>query len=555
MSIQAFFHHWNIITIGGAKVKVDDAHHAHTADKVRVGTINVKNALHAHVVDRTPVKVKPRNALHAHQADNVLSELFVDNSAHGHIAQNVPVVARVRNAFHAHSVDHIPALVGDGIHTHEADELTVLAGIKDATHGHVASIARAEILVNDSHHTHEAGRVQQVGLFKFSTHACRANDIKPYPVILLELASGLDKFTEHTPAAGKYDKRIINFPEVSEQTSGLANTGIRVSGDVTIVLSNKDKFFALNDLRDLRNYYSRLWLLRHGVLEKIHEGKVSSIKVKEESVIVLRDFVKAAFFDTIPYRFITTDEFPTAKDVGKPIGIAVGRVARLPFYNVEWDDLNRIYRYVGGEGVGYNDGNWNAVFTMYKDFIACKEVSGDVVSSTSTVTTIESADARPLDFYKFQYIRITAGQGIGQIRKIIAHNEQNKVTVDTPWSPVPNSSSDYLIREWRFYDGSQVSPYPGYAIVEFQKPFIDGSRILPIYGDVDALQEEKNFARFYQSILSNTTWGKGLEVNQKSFDDAAVELSDLLCETGLLEPEPIIDIVGELAQVRGLWLT
>jgi hypothetical protein len=131
----------------------------------------------------------------------------------------------------------------------------------------------------------------------------------------------------------------------------------------------------------------------------------------------------------------------------------------------------------------------------------------------------------------------------------IESNDSNKATtVNVSRSQVLVNSSEYTV-----YDGSQGSPYPGYAFIRFIKEQIDFSgspyeltadiRGLKLGGDTSAT---RNFVRVIQYLLSNSTWGLGLSVDTTSFDTAAGQMTDLLCDGFISEQKRCSDILNEL---------
>lgn len=122
------------------------------------------------------------------------------------------------------------------------------------------------------------------------------------------------------------------------------------------------------------------------------------------------------------------------------------------------------------------------------------------------------------------------------------------------------NACDYVYRdkklvnpaEYTFYDGSQASPYPGYAFIRFVVPQRDLSgRYYEITADVKGLElsgstAERNFARIIQYLLSNATWGLGLTVNTVSFDTAAIQVEELLADGCITDQKKAIDYLQEL---------
>lgn len=106
--------------------------------------------------------------------------------------------------------------------------------------------------------------------------------------------------------------------------------------------------------------------------------------------------------------------------------------------------------------------------------------------------------------------------------------------------------------EYDFYDGSQSSPYGGYAYLRFtseQKDYND--RLYTISADVKGLKmgganAERNFITIIKNILTNTTWGLGISVDERSFDDEAKNISDLKCDGAVYSKQKTFVIINDL---------
>lgn len=86
--------------------------------------------------------------------------------------------------------------------------------------------------------------------------------------------------------------------------------------------------------------------------------------------------------------------------------------------------------------------------------------------------------------------------------------------------------------EYTFYDGTQGSPYPGYAFLRFAVEQRDSNNNLY---DISALvngieisgSHSQNPATNLKEFLTNTTWGMGLSCNATSFSTAATACNNL----------------------------
>ncbi len=102
--------------------------------------------------------------------------------------------------------------------------------------------------------------------------------------------------------------------------------------------------------------------------------------------------------------------------------------------------------------------------------------------------------------------------------------------------------------EYKVYDGSQASPYPGYAFIRFgleQKDF--GGSLYMLTADVQGYP--RNFAYVIEQILSDDTWGLGESVDNNSFVAAKENLNtigSMYCDGIIPGERRAKDIIDEL---------
>ena len=226
-------------------------------------------------------------------------------------------------------------------------------------------------------------------------------DDKTYPVTFLEIGD-LSAAPSSEPTPGPYLDGIQGHPEASLVTTETI-FGVRTFSDMRIPISNKKNLF--NRDSNLKNLPARVIRKEDGIFKKLFVGKVAGWSYGQEVEIRLKDSFKDAIFSEMG-RFVTTEEYPLAIDVGSKIPIAIGLNTFFgPWVLIEHDEANRIYRYAA-EGLGHNGIGWAGITTAYRGQVAFKQVTGTVVSGSSNSVRIESADRRPNDFYKFQWITI-----------------------------------------------------------------------------------------------------------------------------------------------------
>lgn len=116
--------------------------------------------------------------------------------------------------------------------------------------------------------------------------------------------------------------------------------------------------------------------------------------------------------------------------------------------------------------------------------------------------------------------------------------------------------------EYTVYDGSQVSPFAGYAYVVFAREQSNGSALYEItvdyYGtEMSESTAPRNPATILEWILSDSTVGIGHQVNELSFAEAATTLSTLdtdksiYIDGGIDEQITLQDMIDHLAEECG----
>lgn len=353
--------------------------------------------------------------------------------------------------------------------------------------------------------------------------------------------------------ATQYDRRMLSLPVVEDSTSNLI-FGIEGLKSATIEIDNADG--QLNNF-SFDNLNVRLWHLKDSAT-KLLEGQVRQWSKGFSYTIFVSDLEVTALQADLPKRIIDSDTYPNATDLGREIPIIFGQQARIPLLYVNADEVSSEYDFIIGEGVGLNSNNFNNVTAVYRNDSALIDIEGTIDSATSTTVVLETADKQADSFYKFFWIEITSGAALGEIKDVTAYDgSSNTVTVSSTWATTPSASDTYRLREWRFYDGSQSSPYQGLAFIRFKKRLGSGNSFDAIYADVDGLQDEVNVVRAIQSVLTNSTWGLGLTVNTASFNTAAAlsDITSLDCEGAVVSRTQASIVLEELLSFRDMILS
>lgn len=109
--------------------------------------------------------------------------------------------------------------------------------------------------------------------------------------------------------------------------------------------------------------------------------------------------------------------------------------------------------------------------------------------------------------------------------------------------------------EYTFYDGSQGSPYPGYAFIRFTTEQMDFSGSFhkltaDVYGlELSVASAERNFATVVKHILWNSVWGLDDNVHHASFVAAAAALDgigNMYCDGAITEQKQVRDFLDGL---------
>jgi hypothetical protein len=365
-----------------------------------------------------------------------------------------------------------------------------------------------------------------------------------------------------------FERRILEVPRLEEVELD-SRFGISGFQRTTLILDNSDSFF---NAKDMQGMYIRMCFVDDaGTICRVFNGQVVDWTLSHRCTLNLEDVDAIAITQDLPRRTVNTlieaekaadanfENVVIANDLGNPMPVIFGRAVKVPLLYVKADGANREYDYVIGEGKGLNGNNFQDVFTVYRNDQALDEINGNAQSgSSASALKLESGDQRPDSWYKYWWVKITSGPGAGDIRHVAAYNSAtNIITPNSNFSAALTTSSVYKLTEWRFYDGSQASPYNGFAFIRFKKRMGVSGSTDPIYADVNGFGDETNVVRAVQSLLSNPDWGLGLDVDTVSFDAAAgiSAVSTMLCEGAITETAAAVDVLNELLGFRDMVLS
>jgi len=269
-----------------------------------------------------------------------------------------------------------------------------------------------------------------------------------------------------------YEGLIINSGDLETSLSNMYY-GARTLSAFNFSLSNVNgEITALMkelDLRGLPLTLKKVDIVSDEILEQ-HRFTIADIKLNltTADITAMPEDLDALKM-LLPKRKITTDIFPDAisEYLGMPINVCFGMATDVPLYCINEDHDKDYYDYLIGYGV--------------IDNVICAYRLGNQI----------------IDSY--------------------GNREYTRTLIDPA--------------EYTFYDGSQQEPYAGYAflrfVVEQRDPNGNYYQITANVSGVkiNGVQEERGVAILKETLI-NETWGLGLVVNDKSFDDALDLLGD-----------------------------
>lgn len=112
----------------------------------------------------------------------------------------------------------------------------------------------------------------------------------------------------------------------------------------------------------------------------------------------------------------------------------------------------------------------------------------------------------------------------------------------------------YHLREWRFYNGNQVSPFPTYAILHFKKQLVNQGRLRTITVDANALQGEKTILGLLRGLLENATWGLGQTVDNAIWISESALQPPINLGSSITSEQQAIDILSGIQKLWGVKL-
>jgi hypothetical protein len=354
----------------------------------------------------------------------------------------------------------------------------------------------------------------------------------------------------------QYDGRIVS---VSNYTEAFADVyyGSQKKTSLTITLDNTDGFFSKLLWQDVRNLPVQVdWVDLDGETT-LHTLSllIDGVKVeKETATVTCVDDDLEIWKTVLPKYRITEDIFGTGtipdEAKGKPIAVWFGLAENVPLYPIQEDTTNNYYDYLIGHGT------INEVITVYREGNGTKVVANSEVVSSGETDEIA-------DFKLINNFATFVSDGV-QKNMMVRNGNTNQMTfIENVDSQIQLTLRDDIFNEtqssaggeyyeiggeYQFYDGTQTSEFTGYAFIRFRleqrdrngNPYTLTAAVNGVELDNVAsalVFTDRNPAGVLLNIMTNSTWGMGLNIDPQEWIDAidSVAGSAFDCAGGLHE--------------------
>ena len=358
---------------------------------------------------------------------------------------------------------------------------------------------------------------------------------------MTEYYSTEDREFPKTGATKFYEGRLL--PDIGAIEASLSDMyfGAKTISDFSFSCDNTDDyFFDLRDSYELRGtevLVKRVDIDSDQVLESYYFTTNQVVLDLEKAVWnVIREELDI-WKMTIPRKRITTDDFPDADEsaLGAPINTWFGYCTEIPTYCIQEDTDNDYYDFLIGWGiissvrrVSREEKGSKEELDSYDNGVTTSQASFKLIDSTATFIT---------NGIKAHMVVINVNNNTNSL--VVSVDSETQLTLE---DDIFITDQIYKIMlEFLFYDGSQSSPFAGYAFIRFltEQRDVNGNLDIITITDLWGIKInsifEKNPVKCFREWLVNTIWGLGLSVNESSFTAAASLCTDLYCSGGFWE--------------------
>ena len=215
--------------------------------------------------------------------------------------------------------------------------------------------------------------------------------------------------------------------------------------------------------------------------------------------------------------------------------------------------FDNLYDYLLGEGEYSEDQSkhFTKVARVYHEDRALPELVSDTLGSLETLSSpleLEDRFTRPLeDWYENFVIDFFNGDDLQGSLLIKSYDtDDNEIAFDVPSGGI--SYDSYRLREYRFFDGSQDYPYPGYAFIRFAVKYTGEIR-----ADVEGFDITNPFD-FIESLFKDDVWGAGVDNFNFSTADQ-MTIGSYKTEGAITQETAISQLVEEVGKLLPLRLS
>lgn len=357
-----------------------------------------------------------------------------------------------------------------------------------------------------------------------------------------------------------YKGTLLDEPQISRQLSDLYY-GVEQSTSITLRFSNIDNGIddtwddiVVTNADEPRGRW--ITIQRHDPVDGTtfeFRGRITSCSLGPTVEITLEMRDDDILETLLPQGIVTTDEFTvTALDLGEAINLCFGHCRNVPLRNIQ----NKMSALPLPTTTATTADKLVDAGASFLTSTETNEYVHRVVEGVITVAKITNVDSdTTLSVDNDIFVS-------GDSYSIHAHDYLiGYGTIESLWVDHANdlgvrrNNTLVTASEYDFLDGSQGSPFNGYAFIRFAVEQMDfGGQMMNLTADVKGLEmggatAERNFADAIKNFLSDATWGLGDNIDAASFTAAANDLDtigNMYCDGSVNEQRKARDVLDEL---------